>query len=216
MERAPATRTELLARRRQLALARQGRDLLEEKRTALVRELMKMVDVVVQEGSALDRAVAAALDALALARAFDGPAAVHSAALAAGATGQRLEVVVEGTTVMGVAVPIITPVERRRALLDRGYSLAFSSARIDQVAETFEEELRCLVRVAEADSRIRRLGGEIQRTARRVNALRHAIIPALEQDVRRMAAVLQEQEREEHYRLKHLKRRRFPVAGAGR
>jgi V/A-type H+-transporting ATPase subunit D len=206
---------ELLARRRQLALAEHGRDVLEEKRAALLRELLKTVDVALRQGDELDRAAAAARDALDLAQALDGPEVVRSAALGAAATGARFEVLVEGATVMGVPVPIITFEARERGLLERGYSLAFSSARVDQVAEAFEEELRCLVRFAEADGRIRRLGGEIQRTARRANALRHTVIPTLERDVRRMALVLEEREREDHFRLKHLQRtrerRRWPT-----
>ncbi len=217
MAGAPATRMELLARRRQLELARQGQALLEEKRLALMRELMRMVDTALQQGDALDRAAAAALDALDLAKALDGPEGVRSAAFAAASTHARLEVAVEGATIMGVAVPTIVLAPRHRGLLDRGYSLAFSTTRIDHVAEAFEEELRWLVRVAEADTRLRRVGGEIQRTARRVNALRHALIPTLERDVRRIAHVLEEQEREEHIRLKHLKRtRRRQTAGAAR
>lgn len=206
MEGVPATRTELLALRRQLALAQQGEELLEEKRAALVRELMRTVDRVLRQGDELDRAAAAALDALELARALDGPEGVRSAAFASAATGDRFEVAVEGTTVMGVSVPVIAPQPRQRGLLDRGYSLAFSSARVDRVAETFEDELGCLVRLAEADVRIRRVGGEIQRTTRRVNALRHAVVPSLRRELRRIVSVLEEQEREEHARFKHLKR----------
>lgn len=208
MQEIAATRMVLLARRRQLMLAQQGRELLDRKRAALLRELMKMVDEALQQGDDLDRAAAAAQDALELAKALDGPEQVRSAAFAAASTNARFEVAVEGTTIMGVPVPIITPGGVRRGLLDRGYSLAFSSARIDHVADAFEEELRCLVRFAEADIHIRRLGGEIERTARRVNALEHAVIPTLRSDVRRITAVLEEREREDHYRLKHLQRLR--------
>ncbi len=143
-----------------------------------------------------------------LAEALDGPECVRSAAYAAASTDARLEVTVDGSTIMGVPVPRIALASRQRGLRDRGYSLAFSSTRIDHVAEAFEAELRALVRVAEVDTRIRRLGGEIQRTSRRVNALRHAVIPALHDDIRRIAAILEEREREEHTRLKHLKRAR--------
>jgi V/A-type H+-transporting ATPase subunit D len=167
-----------------------------------------MVDTALQEGEALDRAAAAALDALDLACARDGPEEVRSAGFAASATGNRFAVAVEGTSVMGVPVPIITLEQPRRGPLDRGYSPAFSSARLDRVGETFEEELRCLVRMAEADVRIRRVGEEIQRTGRRVNALRRVVLPALERETARIAAALEEQEREDHARLKHLKRTR--------
>ncbi len=204
----PATRMEMLSLRREAGLAEQGRDLLEDKRNALMRELARMVDLALQHGLTLDRAAAAALDALDLARAQDGSEEVASAGLAAAATGNRFKVSVEGSNVMGVPVPIIALDQRQRDVLDRGYSLISSSARIDRIGDTFEEELRSLVRVAEADVRIRRVGQEVQRTGRRVNALRHVVIPNLRADLRRIEGVLEEQEREDHARLKHLKRRR--------
>ncbi len=207
----PATRMEMLSVRRETALAEQGRDLLEEKRTALMRELAKMIDVALLQGNELDRAAAAAQDALDVVRAHDGGEALTSAGFAAAATGNRFKVSVDGSNVMGVAVPLIALEQRPRDLLDRGYSLAFSSARIDRVGEMFEEELRSLVRLAEADIRIRRVGQEIQRTGRRVNALRHVLIPGLRAELQRIERVLEEQEREDHTRLKHLKRIRAQV-----
>ena len=201
-----ATRMELHASRHLLALAREGEDLLEEKRSALLRELMRMADRALTEGAELDHAAAVALESLQLAAALDGPEGVHSAALAVTATGDLFEVEIEGAMVLGVPVPRIFPRAQRRQPGSQGYSLAFSSARIDQVAATFEDELDCLVRVAETEARVRRVGDEIQSTSRRVNALRHVVIPALERDSRRIAAVLEEREREDHDRLRHLKR----------
>lgn len=205
---APATRTELLALRRRTTLAREGERILEEKRQALVRELVRSTQRALEQAGDLDTAAAAALEALDLARGMDGPGPVRSSGFASAATGDRFEVTLRASNVMGVSVPMLEVEPRRRGLLERGYSLPFSSASVDRVAETFEDELLGLVRYAEADVRIRRVGGEIQRTARRVNALRYAVIPALDREVRRIAAVLREQEREGHTRLKHLKRRR--------
>jgi V/A-type H+-transporting ATPase subunit D len=207
---------ELQASRRLLTLAREGEDLLEEKRSALLRELMRTADRALTEGAELDQAAAVALESLHLAAALDGPQAVHSAALAVTATGDLFEVEIEGSMVLGVPVPRIFPRTHRRSPGSRGYSLAFSSARIDQVAATFEDELDCLVRVAETEARVRRLGDEIQRTSRRVNALRHVVIPALVRDTRRIADVLGEREREDHDRLRHLKRARAQGQDGGR
>jgi len=184
--------------------------LLEEKRSALLRELMRMADRALTEGAELDRMAAVALESLQLAAAFDGPEGVHSAALATTATGDLFEVEIEGLLILGVPVPRISPRTHRRQPESQGYSLAFSSARIDQVAATFEDELDCLVRVAETEARVRRVGDEIHNTSRRVNALRHVVVPTLEHDTRRIAAVLEEREREDHYRLRHLKRARRP------
>lgn len=206
---------ELQASRRLLALAREGEDLLEEKRSALLRELMRMADRALTEGAELDRAAAVALESFHLAAALDGPEAVHSAALAATATGNLFEVEVEGSMVLGVPVPRIVPHADRRDPGSRGYSLPFSSARIDQVATTFEAELDCLVRVAETEARVRRVGDEIQSTSRRVNALRHIVIPGLVHDTRRIATVLEEREREDHDRLRHLKRVRAQGQSGG-
>ncbi len=173
-----------------------------------MHELLKMVETALQQNEELDRAASEAMEALDLAAALDGPEAVHRAALGAAGTHSRFEVSFEGTTVMGVPVPLISLEERGRGLLDRGYALADSSARVDRVAETFEELLRRLVRMAEADVRLRRLGGEIQRTARRVNALQHLVIPSLQADVQRIGLAMEEHEREEHNRLKHVQRLR--------
>lgn len=151
------------------------------------------------------------MDALLISGALDGPQVVHSAALAAAATRSRFEVGVEGTLVAGVAVLGIKALERQRGIMQRGYSLVASTAGTDEVAERFEDELRCLVRVVEADVRLRRLGGEIQRTARRVNALREVIVPRLVDEARHIETLLDEREREEHTRLKHLKRQRTHV-----
>lgn len=55
-------------------------------------------------------------------------------------------------------------------MLERGYSLVGTSARIDRVAERFEEEIELVLEVAAHELRLRRLAEEIQRTSRRVNA----------------------------------------------
>lgn len=214
MSAVSATRTELLARRREVALAQQGRDVLEDKREQLLRELSKMIDVALRQGEELDRAAARARHALDLACAQDGPESVRSAAFASAAAGARFEVSVEGSSVMGVPVPIIAFEERARGPLDRGYTLAFSSASQDAVGEAFEDELRLLVRLVEADVRVRRVGEEIRRTNRRANALRHVVIPALRARVRWIRATLDEREREDHYRLKHLALTRARAAAA--
>ncbi len=204
----PATRTDLLACRRQLELAHQGQELLEEKRTALLRELMRVADELLLQGDELDQAAAAARDALDLAKALDGPEAVRSAALAA-AGEPGFEVTVDGALIFGVPVPVIRMEgEQRRGLLDRRYSLPFSSARIDNVTATFEEELHCLVRLAETQARLRRVGEEVHQTTRRVNVLHLMLIPTLQAEVRRIAVALEEREREDHFRLKRFKKQR--------
>src|SRR5512139_3626532 len=129
MEQVRATRGELLAKRKQIALAHQSRELLQEKRTALLKELMRTAEQVVRGGDELERSVGESLAALALATAIDGPEAVGSAAFAAG--GQAM-LEVGGANIMGVPVPVIEQKSVARGSLGRGYSLPNVSSRIER------------------------------------------------------------------------------------
>src|SRR6185312_10906678 len=83
VEQLSATRTELIARRLQIGLAAQGRDLLKEKRAALVVEFGHLGTGVLEALETMGRRAAEAAGALGNAVAFDGPEAVGSAAMAA-------------------------------------------------------------------------------------------------------------------------------------
>jgi V/A-type H+-transporting ATPase subunit D len=89
----------------------------------------------------------------------------------------------------------------------RGYSLIGTSARIDEVARRFEEELNVVVEVAEREATLHRLAAEIQRTSRRVNALEHVTLPRLLAQSRLIGMILEEREREDLFRLKRVKQK---------
>jgi len=202
MEQVKATRAELLAKKIQIALARQGRDLLEEKRNALLRELMRTAKQVMRSSDELEQTVGEASTALAMAEAIDGPETVRSAAFAA--RGQ-VTLEVTGMNVMGVPVPVIERKSVARNPLNRGYSLPTVSSRIDAVAEAFETLLDQTIEVADSEMRLRRLAEEIGRTTRRVNALDNVLIPRLETQRNYVQMVLEEREREDLFRLKRVK-----------
>jgi V/A-type H+-transporting ATPase subunit D len=207
-----ATRTELLARRAQIALAERGRSLLEEKRNALLRELRKTVDVVLAGSDALESAATAARWALGVAEALDGPEAVRSAAVA-GAGDVFIEA---GTTaVMGVRVPEIRRRPIARARTARGYALATTSARVDAVAERFEAELDIVLDIAASEFRLRRLAAEVARTTRRASALESIVLPRLRAERDRIRVVLEERDREDRFRLLRVKARRMAAGRRG-
>ena len=205
MEQVSATRTELLATRARIGLATQGRDLLVDKRNQLMREFHRSAGAVLAGSDELERAAADAARRLSWAEALDGPEQVRSASLAAGGD-VFLETGV--VNVMGVKVPVI---ERRavgRPLTGRGYGLSSTDARVDGVADAFEAELDLLVDLAAGELRVRRLAREIGATTRRVNALEQVLIPRLRHQQRRIALVLEEREREDHFRLGRAKQHR--------
>ncbi len=199
------TRMELLAKKAQIALARQGRELLEQKRTALMRELMRVADRVMTSSDALQQAATEARAALARAEAVAGSEAVRSAAMA---TRGELALEVQATTVMGVSVPVIEQKRVTRSALGRGYSIIGTSVTIDEAAAAFETEVDSLIQLAQSELRLTRLAAELQRTSRRVNALEQILIPRLEAERDFIQMALDERERTDHFRLKRIKQSR--------
>ena len=203
MSSVSCTRMELLARKAQIALARQGRDLLEQKRTALLEEFLRIADTALEQSDALQQVAADARQALARAEAFAGTEAVKSAALAS-----REELPLEVTTVhvMGVRVPQIEQRRVSRSMMGRCYSIQGTSISIDEAATAFESEIDFIIQLAEVELRLTRLASELQRTSRRLNALDHVLIPRLETERDFIQMALDERERGDHFRFKLMKR----------
>jgi V/A-type H+-transporting ATPase subunit D len=194
---------ELLARKAQLALASQGRELLEQKRTALMKEFMRTTDTALKRSDVLQAEAANASRSLARAEAMAGAETVWAAALASRG-GFSLEVTTR--SVMGVRVPHIEQRSAHRSLLQRGYSIAGASTSIEETASAFEREVEAIIQLADTELRLVRLGNEIQRTSRRLNALDHFLIPRLKAELDFIHKVLDERERADHFRLKLVKR----------
>lgn len=203
MQKISSTRMELLARKRQIILAERGRELLEQKRTALIKAFLRVADAVMEGSDALQQAASTARRALARAEAVAGTEAVRSAAIA---TRSEFLLQVETTSVMGVKVPLIEKRHASRSMLGRGYSLLTTSITIDEAASAFEAEVDAVIQLAESELRLRRLADEIQRTSRRLNALNYLLIPRLEAECRYIKMALDERERSDHFRLKLVKR----------
>lgn len=203
MSNVSVTRMELLAHKAQIALASQGRDLLDQKRTALMKEFMRTADTALERSDALQFSAAYASQSLARTEAMVGTESVRSAALASRGSF-RLEVTT--ASVMGIRVPHIEQKGASRSFLERGYSIVGTSISIDEAASAFEREVEAIIQLAETELRLTRLGDEIQRTSRRLNALDHFLIPRLKAELDFIQMSLDERERADHFRLKLVKR----------
>ena len=215
MEQASPTRMELIKRRAQIRLAQAGRDLLREKMDALIREFFRSMESVSRSRGDLEAIVTSARRSLDIALAVDDPVAVRSASFAA-KRGVFLDI--RGKNIMGVPVPVIEKKRVARSVLERGYGITGVSGRIDEVAERYEQALDLIILLAETETALQRLGGEIRMTRRRVNALEQVVIPGLEKQARYIEATIEEREREDLFRLKRVKRiidRKREGSGAG-
>jgi V/A-type H+/Na+-transporting ATPase subunit D len=203
MKQISVTRMELLAHKAQISLAQQGLELLEQKRNALMKELLRIADTVMENADALQYAADKARQTLARAEATAGSEAVGSAALAS-----RAELPLEVTTasVMGVRVPHIEQKRVVRSFLGRNYSIVGTSITIDETASAFETEVGLIIKLAESELRLKHLASEIQRTSRRLNALQNLLIPRLEAEQAYIQMALDERERTDIFRFKLTKR----------
>jgi V/A-type H+/Na+-transporting ATPase subunit D len=189
----------LLSRRARITLARQGRDLLTDKRAALMREFGRLSASVLEREAALGKQAIEARRELRDAVVFDGPEVIDSSAFAAsGAVDVRLS----ARSVAGVLVVEIEHDSVARPRTARGYSLLATTVRTDLVAASFETQLDLLLDAAAAVLSLRRLAGEIARTTRRISALEHVVVPGLELERDMIAMVLEEREREDRVRLR--------------
>jgi V/A-type H+-transporting ATPase subunit D len=186
-------------------LAEQGRDVLADKRTALLRAFQARSGELVRRLAVLRASAAGAKARLDEAMAVVGPSGLASASYAGAAT---VGVSVQAEVIAGVAVVDLRHAEVRRAPSDRGYAAVATDPVVDTVAEVYEQEVLELLELAALELTVRRLAHEIARTTQQVNALEQVVVPRLRTQERRISLALEEREREETARLRRARARR--------
>ncbi|MBI5788482.1 MAG: V-type ATP synthase subunit D [Candidatus Schekmanbacteria bacterium] len=205
MEQVSPTRMNLLAKKAQIKLAKQGVDLLKKKRDALVKEFFAIVQILLEARKKLEKTAGNAYRSLMIAKGIDGDQALNSAA----AAGKRdVKIGIDRKILWGLEIPEVHKegINFRRELLGRGYSITGVSARVDMAGENFEEILNQLLDIASVEVHLKRLGQEIKKTSRRVNALEQTLVPRLTSQTRFIKNALEERAREDTFRLKHIKK----------
>ncbi|HNR30554.1 MAG TPA: V-type ATP synthase subunit D [Candidatus Hydrogenedentes bacterium] len=196
------TRMNLLQRKGQIKLASDGVTLLKGKRDALLQELLTRARELRAFRDELHERGRAACVALALARAVRGTPELRSAAVA----GRRdLNVSVRTERVWGLSLGDIDLDGVVRRADERGIGMLDSSAHVHEVAETYEEMLEQLLKCAPRERNLQIIGEEVKKVSRRINALEEYLIPKLRGEMRAIARVLDEREREDVFRLKRIK-----------
>ena len=195
------TKSNLLAVKEQLTIAKDGYELLEQKREILVMELMQMVEKVKLLEADIDKQIARAYPSLK--RMFMAVGRDRTERLAKTISYdfdlQEKRVILAGMTFSSISVDLP---KRRLA-----YSYLNSFADCDRVMIDFFELLRLLTDMASIRTIVWRLAREVKKTQRRVNALDKQVIPQTEETKVYIESVLEERERESVFVLKALKSR---------
>ncbi|HXQ30148.1 MAG TPA: V-type ATP synthase subunit D [Gemmatimonadales bacterium] len=201
--RLPATRMNLIRATRQLAQVAKGVQLLRRKREALVSELFRLARPAADARAEIDDAARRAYPALWGALATRGRAGL--AALSWPSRDLRVEVApgsVWGIPVSSIARRLVFA----RTLPARGTAPASLGPAAAAAAARFEQFAELLLDAAPREMLIRRLGEALSQTSRQVNTLERRVAPGLQQEITAVTRALDEREREERLRLKHLQR----------
>jgi V/A-type H+-transporting ATPase subunit D len=189
--------------RRQVAL--KGAELLRSKREALASEFVRLTRGVIAGREQLASRLRDAARALTLARALHGDEVLASLALAA---ARDVPLAIEQRSVWGIPTPEVNGPQLVRASDARGSSpLGWGLAAAD-AARRHEEAAETLIAISSQELRLRRLGDEIRKASRKINALEQVLIPGLDREIVRIEVALEEREREAIGRLKRFKARR--------
>lgn len=203
--RLPATRSNLMRSRRRLDQVHRGAALLKRKRESLVAELFARARAAVDARAGIDEQAREAWRALWEALAWHGGDGLAPLAWPA------REVTVDVTTldVWGLTVPSLAePPVVARSLPGRGVRPGPGEAATPAAALAFEVLTERLLAAAAEEHLMRRLGQALSRTTRLVNTLEQRVAIELAAEAASIARTLDEREREEQRRIRHLARRR--------
>lgn len=199
MAQAAPTKGNLTAAKRSRELAIDGYELMDKKRSILIREIMTLIDEAGELQSRIDDTFAQAYASMRLAEISMG----GDADLEADSIALDNSLDIKYRSVMGVELPYVTA---QNELADfPPYGLAFTSSDLDDAYFHFAEVKRLCHELAETENAIYRLAYSIKKAQKRANALQNIVIPGLERDIARISDELEEKEREEFVRLKVVK-----------
>lgn len=202
-EQVSSTRSELLAHKQQLDLTRQGYDLLDKKRLALLQEIPSLQEQVVKLAIELQNLSNQSRRSLARAEAQTGSRGFRIPALGYHADP---EIHIMEKKVMGVKIRRLDLAKQQGVKHHHDLGAASATPSVLDAVQYFDESINAILRLADGEMQLGALMNEITSTTRRIKALEHIVIPRLEAEYRRIRTTLEERERAEHFSRKLAKK----------
>ncbi|MDR3342948.1 MAG: V-type ATP synthase subunit D [Treponema sp.] len=195
------TKSNLIRIKEQLSTAREGYDLLEQKREILVMELMQHVEQVKLLERDMDAQVALAYPALKRMLVVVGR---ERADRLTRNIRYQFDLREKKTIAAGMSLPSL---EIRLPEAELQFSLVNSFAECDETVLEFFKLLKILTELAAVRTITWRLAREVRKTQRRVNALEKMVIPTAKETKVYIESALEERERDAFFTSKLLKRK---------
>lgn len=210
-DRLAATRSNLLRARRELARVQKGATLVRRKREALVNELFRIARPAIDVRARIHDASRAAGEALVEALGVHGAGELERMAWPV----RDVRVELQPATVWGIPVSDITArPPLRRGVIARALAPGTAGPAASDAASGYEALADLLIDAAPREQRVRRLGDAVARAGRQLRTLEQQLAPRVARQVANVRRQLDEREREERLRLKHVQRRAGGRGGA--
>jgi V/A-type H+-transporting ATPase subunit D len=201
----PATRSGLVRASAQLGRVQKGRELLNRKREALIRELFKSARPALNARQEVEERAGEAYRALLRALAARGQDSLQTYAR----PGREVTVELEHHQIWGISVPsVVSHTPLRRTLTARETAATAVGPAAAQSATEFERLVELILESLPKEQLVRRLGEALAKATRQVNTLQLRVEPALTTELTALRRMLEERERDERSRLRHVLRRR--------
>ena len=196
----PSTKSNLLRLSDEMVFAKEGRDLLDEKREILIMEIMGTLEDAHRKRLAMEKELAEAYKSLTTAKVLMG---IDNMRRAAPGIQAEASVDIWDRSVMGVVVPVVQ-VKWHKSDKPR-YGFANTTLALDNVTHRFSKCFELLVELAEIETTLWRLATELKKVQRRFNALDNLLIPQYDETVKYIQYTLEEKEREILFQMKRVK-----------
>lgn len=195
------TRSNLLKLKDELQFASLGHELLDQKRSILMVELLTLIDQAVDYQNRVDEALSVASSLMQNTVMEMGRLRVANLF---GAVTITSSIELTDRKVMGVRLPRVdtTFVEGGPYFSPEGTTLA-----VEDTLAAYRDALKLMGRLAELKVSIMRLAREVKKTIRKVNALEKIVIPDLHDTLSYTRSRIEEAERESFMLMKQVKDR---------
>ncbi|MGL5439164.1 MAG: V-type ATP synthase subunit D [Filifactoraceae bacterium] len=199
------TKSNLLRTKDNLRLSKTGYNLIDKKRTVLIKEMMQQIEKAKEIQEDVKQLFEKAYAILQEANITIGVRQVQEISMS---IDKSEHYDISYKSVMGLDVP---SVKYEKENLRPHYSMHMTSSSIDEAIKIFHKIKRLTYRLAETENTVYKLSVEIKKNQKRANALDKIQIPRLEGTVKYISESLEEKEREDFYRLKKIKKKKSIV-----
>ncbi|RKX57873.1 MAG: hypothetical protein DRP28_05960 [Thermodesulfobacteriota bacterium] len=197
----PATKSNLIHLKEELAFAQEGLELLDQKKEILINRIGLLASKADQVRKEVNQRLLRAYTFLREALLEYGESSVQAAGLGV-RSGES--VVLRERSLMGVLLPLVRidlPPHKP------GYGLYGTGKSMDATSESVHRAMEVVAELAELEVGIERLMAELKKTLKRINALAHIYVPTYLATIKAMEETLEEKEREALFQLKHVRKK---------